>query len=684
MKRWPLHRAYFWERAPFFRLLLPLAAGIVAYPFLTIASYVALISLAVLFVLFGIATWRRQKAFSFITSQLCIAFIGCLLCYSNDIRNDKHWFGHKINTADFFEARVTETPAEKESTYKLRVSTISTMEPGQISPASGEGFVYVLKEDKPLPFAKGDTILLANKWKPIQNAGNPFEFNYAGYCARNNLYYQLLLPAKDIVSYAKGNAVVASLTERCHDWCMRQLARYIKDKQATGLIQAMLIGDEVNLDNETRQAFADTGIVHIIAISGGNVAIFFIVIGWLLWWLRHKKYQWLKYFIALPLVWFYIMMAGAPPSAVRAAIMFSLLAIGIMFQKNNNSLNTLFATAFILLCAQPMWLYSIGFQLSFIAVLSLIIFYGPIYKLYGAGNKLTKVLWQTIAASLAAEILVAPLVVYYFHLLPLLFIVANVAAYFFMGLVLILGIAVIACSFIPVLAQLLGMACVWLVGTFNTIVHWLQQCNPESFYYLQIDNAELFLIYVIIASLALWLLNKQMNGLAISLFSACLLLFLFCSDEYTALHQLKLVVYNTDKSMHAELLEGKKYTVLATDTSAKQMQKIVYATKSAHTGWHAWRQNELQDAPEILSIAGSNVLLYKDSVLPANMNMKADYILLCQPAKMDAEMLYNNFHPKCVVLPQVPEKQLEQWRMAAGKHSIAIHYLPEDGTFILE
>ena len=684
MKRWPLHKAYFWERAPFFRLLLPLIAGIIAYPILYVSLYFIIALLALSLLLFGIGLRQKKATVSFIASQALIFLIAWLLCYSNDIRNNKQWFGNKINTTDFFALRITEAPLEKEHSYKLRVRTINAMEQNRLSPVTGDGFLYVLKEDDPLPYGKGDTILVPNKWKTITNAGNPFEFDYAAYCGQNNLYYQLLLPVKDIVHYSKATEGDRTFTEHAHDWCMHQLAAYIKDKQALGLIQAMLIGDEVNLDNETRQSFAETGIVHIIAISGGNVLVFFAAINLLLFWLKHKKHRWIKYLIALPLVWFYVIMAGAPPSAIRAAIMFSLLAIGIIFQKSNNSLNLLFATAFVLLCAQPMWLYSIGFRLSFVAVLSLVIFYNPVYKLYGAGNWFTKAVWQTVAASIAAELLVAPLVIYYFHLFPLMFIVANVLAYVFMGIVLYLGMAVVLLSFIPALAKLLGVLCVWLVAVFNIIVHWLQGLNPRSFYFLQIDAAELLLIYVIIAGIALWFVRKQKPALFTGLSAACLLLILLCSDEYSAVHQRRLIVYNTGKTLYAELIAGKGYEILYTDTAAAQQQKIGYATKPAHTGWHAWRQKITVSPPELLSIGHNTVLLYKDSVFHPYTNMKVDYIILCHPGQADAELIYNSFHPGCIVLPAVNARQLENWKLACSKLPLVLHSLPLNGALVLD
>lgn len=681
MKRWPLHNPYFWESAPFFRLLLPLIAGIVSYSFLQVPLYSVVVVLAIVFVVFLVFLRSKKSVLSFFASQATLFLIAWLLCFSNDIRNDKHWFGLKLNTADAYEARITESLTEKERSYKMPVTLLATLEPGHLSSATGDGFVYLLKDGKAANFQKGDIILLPNRWKPIKNAGNPFEFDYAVYCAQNNLYYQQNVSAKDIVLFKAAATQSASFTSRCHDWCMQQLARYIDDKPTLGLIQAMLIGDEVNLDNETRQSFAETGIVHIIAISGGNVAIFFLAISLVLWWLKHKKHEWIKYFIALPLVWFYVLMAGAPPSAVRAAIMFSLLAIGIILQKNNNSLNTLFATAFVLLCAEPMWLYSIGFQLSFIAVLSLILFYAPLYKLYTPGNRIIKALWATIVASAAAEILTAPLVVYYFHLFPLMFLLANVVAYLFMGLVLYLGMAVLLFSFIPVVAGALGQLCIWLVSTFNVVVHWLQQLNPESFYYLQMDAVELILLYALIASVVIWLLREGKRAIFVGLVASCAFLFLLCDDQHNATQQHKLVVYNTGKHIHAELIAGKHYKLLYTDSSLKQ--KAEYFTKPAHTGWLAWQPAQAQLKADLYTIGGHSVLFYNDSLsYPAG--QRSDYIVICEAGAADPERLYTMLHPICLVLPQMPEAQLERWKAVASRLPIELHYLPDDGAFVLE
>ncbi len=689
MKRWPLHKAYFWERAPFFRLLLPLAVGIIAYPYLHLSLSLSLLLPVACFVVFVISSLKQQTSqtaqlITFVSLQLSMLFIALLLCYSYDIRNDANWFGNKINTADFFEVRISEVPLAKEHSYKLRVSAINTSEPGKLSAAAGDGFVYVNKGAGPFPIQKDDTLLIPNKWARIKNPGNPFEFDYANFCAQNNIYYQAYIPLKDIVLYHKGTGRETGFTERCHDQCQKVLNTYIHDKQTLGILEAMLTGDNVNLDNDTRQAFAATGIVHIVAISGTHIGVLLLMVSWLLWWIRHKKYRWVKYLVALPLIWFYVLMAGAPPSALRAAVMFSILAVGLALQRSNSSLNTLFASAFILLCAQPGWLYAAGFQLSFVAVLSLILFYSSVYKWYAPTSRFSKLLWQTIAASIAAEILVAPLVIYYFHTFPVSFIVANVLAALFMALVLGAGIALVLLSFLPAIAQGLGIVCTGLVHVFNSIVHWLQQFNPASFYHLQLDVFELLILYLFITGMALFLLNKQKTGLFTGLAAACLLTALLCRDEYTALRQRKLIVYNTGKSVHAELIQGKRYTVLCTDTSARQQERINYITAATHTGYHAWRQLSTTRPTEIVQVGKNTVLLYKDSVMHTYTGIHADYLVLCRPVWPDVPLLYNSFSPKCIVLPQVNEAMAGRWKVACSKLPIRLHYLPEDGPLVLE
>ena len=690
MNRWPLNKAYTWESAPFLRLLLPLAVGIMVYDnFPEWNLFNALIVVVLSFAVLAFMARRKAnkgKVILFVAVNCLLACGGHCIAWLNDSGRQPSFYErhcYKDNTTCL--ARITAEPADKEHSWKIPVAIIRTIDKDTIPYTKGAGILYIYKDELPMLYHCGDTILLPGKWEQVENAGNPHEFDHARYLRRNNICYQQFCAAKAVRLYAQHNTAEESYTERAHNWCMVQLDRYITDVPTKGLIQAMLLGNEVNLDNDTRQSFSDTGIVHIIAISGGNIMMFFAVIVFLLRWIKNKKYNWIAYVIALPLIWFYVVMAGASPSAIRAAIMFSLLAVGILFSKNNNSLNQLFATAFILLCAQPMWLYSLGFQLSFVAVLSIIVFYAPVYKFIQPKQEVKMYKWlkwihhkvlETIAASLAAEILVAPLVVYYFHNFPVMFLVANVLAFVFMFIVLLLGMLIIGLSWLPAVATILGTINVWLVGCFNALLKWLQLFNPTAFHFLKLTLPQLVLLYMVIIGVSLLLLRKQKRGLFIALGSMCGLLLLMCTGKWYSLQQERFVVYNIGKTNHMELISGDHYSVLSQDTVVPS--KIRYATEPAHIQWRAWHRTE-DTRDSLLYVGGNSILILNEPV--SGGPFEVNYVVINYHADINIKQLHDVFPDAYLVIGNnYTRKEQLAIVKSAGDASVGLHVVGIDGA----
>ena len=686
MKRWPQYNAYFWETAPFFRALLPFATGIVCYdrqwlPAYSEPVYFAILTTALISTLIaGLskALTPALRGVYLLSISVFLFFAGYSVSWHNDIRNSSAWFGHQLEHTKTHLARVTGDPLEKEHSWKVPVSILATINDSSAMPAVGAALVYLYKDSAATLPHIGDTILLPNAWKPVRNAGNPFEFDYSEYCRRNNIVYQQFCSPAHITTYRKANISAFGLTQKAHTWCMQQLEHYMPDPKARGLMQAMLLGDEQNLDAGIRQSYSETGIVHIIAISGGNVEIFYIAISFLLFWLGNSKYKWVKYSIALPLVWFYVLMAGAPPSAIRAAVMFSLVAVGLAFQKNGDSLNQLLAAAFILLWAQPMWLFAVGFQLSFVAVLSLVLFYNAVAAWWRPNNILLKNFWSTIAASLAAEILVAPVVIYYFHTFPVLFLVANVAAFIFMFLALILGISIVVlAAFVPLAAGAAGSGATALINSFDRMVSAMQGFNPTSFRFLQLHTIELILLFLFIAGMATYLIRIRKAALFTGLGAACLLTILLCNDQYERLKQDRLVAYHTGTANHIELVCGSGYRVIYTDSVSNS--SIAYATTAAHTGWQAWQADTGRER-DIVFVSGKTILVL-DSIPNSNSPFPVDYVIVLN-AHNDPAKLQRVFSPRLMVMGNNFSKwEQEKWRYLCGKEQINLFNPAINGAF---
>jgi competence protein ComEC len=649
MKKWPLHNAWFWESAPFFRVLLPIVAGIAGYSvnhrflsFLWLVA-IAIVGFAGLILLTLGKTRDYTNALSFISFNVAMVAGMLSLCWLNDAHNNVNHIG--TDTTGYTLVRVTSPIVVKEKTTRLMVQALACVNNGKVSPATGNAYLYTYNSDH-VSADQGDTLLLPGHWQPITNRGNPFEYDYVAYSARNNFFYRQFLYADDVQLYGR-NTAVAGFIARCHNWCMQQLDSNIPDAEICGLMQAMLLGDEASLDDNLRQAWAQTGIMHYIAISGGNITIFFIIIAGLLAWLRHRKYLWVKYMVALPLVWLYVIIAGASPSAVRAGIMFTIVAMSLVLRQNNNNLNTLFAAAALLLIAQPMWLYTAGFQLSFIAILSLILFYGPVYSLYSPDRWFTRKLWQTIAGSIAVEILVAPLIIFYFYLFPLPFLISNLLGFLLMNAVLVLGITVIGFGWFPFLAKAAGWVIVWLTTAFNNIIFFLQRLNPTSFSYLYLTPVELICTYLIITSIALLVLRKQKAGLFAALINCCMLLFLLCTDQYTALHQQRFAAYNMGAVNQMEVTMGKRTLVANTDIHTLTTEKD-HTLKAPHATWHSWQSAPVVDGSDIFIVNGRSVLLLTQPVSTGR--FPVDYLVVnMPPGKVHPAILMQVFHPRTIV-----------------------------------
>ncbi len=702
MNRWPVHKAHFWETAPFFRLLLPLVFGIWGYyhtPLhLVPTGYPAIVALVSVVALLIVVVSKRSNPITSILTYLVFISVGMALSGFNDVCTNKDWFGNSIDESKTYVARITAIPSEKEKSWKIPVEIVDAVGEEGVRQVTGRAFVYLQKSEVPMLLHKYDTILLPGNWQPITDAGNPFEFSYSTYCAVNNIFHYQWCYDDEVRLFGACNPESLPATDRVNLWCMRQLHRYLHGHQAMGLLQAMLLGDEVNLDKEMRQSYAKTGIVHIIAISGGNVAMLFVVILCLLRWLKHKKYAWVKYLVAIPFVWFYVIMAGEQPSAVRAAVMFSILAGGYLLSKSHNSLNQLFATAFLLLVARPAWLFSLGFQLSFVAVLSIIVFYRPVDNLLtgywrsclsGATQSKLKTLlyravsglWSVVAMSIAAEILIAPIVIYYFHSFPVMFIVANVAAYLFMGVILLAGILLVATSGVPVIAGGIASVTIWMVDRFGEIVVALQNIGPPSLDRLRLTTFELMITYVVIAGLGVLLLRKRKAGLAVSMSAACLLLCSFCVDEWVRLHRHVLVVYNAANVSHVELIKGRSYAVLHTDTSFQS--NIAYATQPAHIGWGVSPQVQLPAQRDVVSIGGKELLLL-NSDSTAIPRQHYDIVVLNYPAINDLDSVLVIANPELVVAGSCYNRQeLMQVATACKKAGVSMYPVSDSGAFVL-
>ena len=691
MQEWKKSKVFFWEEAPFFRLLMPLIVAIVCFeikwlPFVLENVLLAVLSFCFLSLFITVFIKQRTttlKIFQSFNVQVVVFLLGWLVCVKSNMTNSLFCCGKIKDSSTVFVGRILDKPLHREKTWKLKLEIEKAITTNHSVATKGKAFVYVYNDSLLFELHQGDNVMLPNQWAKIKNAGNPFEFDFARFCRWNGILLQEFISRNEI-KFLHAAHKEFTVIQPTHDWAMIALANYIKDSSTLGLMQAMLLGDEVNFDSGLRQSYSDTGIIHIVAISGSHVMVFFWFISVLLFWIKNKRYEVVKYLIAVPLVCFYVAVAGAPTSAVRAAVMFSFLALGMIVQKNKQPLNQLLATGFFMLLYEPMWLFAVGFQLSFIAVLSLVLFYQPVLNWGTHSSKIVRALWSAMAASIAAEILVAPLVIFYYHILPTMFLFANLFAYLFMGIVLILGLVLVIVSKIGFFAKILATVITFIVVVFNWLVQWFQSLNPDFLRHLYLSLTEVALLYIVIACFAVFIMKKQGKALLLGELSFLILLLFFLQDGWKAMHQEKLIVYNAGKKNYTELIIGKKYFPLFQDTSLNVDKD--FATKEAHVVFQAWEKGSVLKE-NIVSLNGKKFLFLNESLNLDTLHQFAmDYVVLNYPVKkFNADLIKKVFGYKKLIITGNQKRYLvQQWKDSCKHQTIPAHFVMLDGAFIFE
>ncbi len=562
--------AHFWKKAPFVKLLLAFIAGILLqwhrqpvekYWWLCFAF-----GAAIIVCFFFIPFFSRYKLS--VVAGLGVAFVfaatGGLLARYKDIRKDTAWLGHYYRPGDGLVVSLAEPPVEKTKSFKADAKLLYILRNGNRIPIKGRIIVYFRKDSatqiNALP-EYGSLIVFKKAVQEIRNAGNPGGFDYKRYSLFKGITHQVFLkqdefeiiPGKKTYLFS---IAIFSIRERV----LNILRKNIPGQRELGLAEALLIGYKDDLEQSLVQSYTNTGVVHIIAISGLHIGLIYWLLSVMLKPLgRTRKTIWLRPLLIIAGLWGFSLLAGAQPSVLRSALMFSFIVMGETFHRKTSVYNTMAVSAFLLLCINPYWLWDVGFQLSYAAVLSIIIFMRPIYNWFYVKNKVLDFIWKLNAVTLAAQVLTLPLSIYHFHQFPSLFIISNFLAVPFSSAILFAEIILCAFSFIPWMAALLGKGIYWCIRLMNTWVERVEQIPGSLWDGMYITLLQTVLLYLFVAGISFWLMEKSKKGLLAGLLFGLCFVVLRSVSFIESTRQQKLIVYNVPQKTAVDFISGRRY-----------------------------------------------------------------------------------------------------------------------------
>ncbi len=524
-------RNHIWKQAPFLRLLFPLITGILIENYFKVPIgfgtpvYLGSVSLFVfcISICHSIAKPCRKVWIAGLVIQFTLMSTGCMLMHLHrDIQIGDAPFIVKKHPHYYLLLLDTDLLLKKES-YKCS-AVINMMIENQMGYYEKEKIlVYFNKKSKAVQLTRGSRILIQKPVHPIENF-NLSEFDYKKYCHSKHIYAQVFLNENDftIIPIENENRIYSGL-DSLRKRLINTIKYHIPNKSEYGLLEALLVGYTDDLDRGILASYADSGVIHIIAISGLHLALICHFLQLFLQGAGRKKSgKWIKLTILITCLWGYSMLSGASPSVIRAAAMFSLVLFAKNIFRENTLNNMLAASAFLLICFDPYWIWDTGFQLSYAAVLSLGLFAMPLRNLLLVQNKILAAIWNAASVSISAQILTTPLSIYYFHRFPSYFLVANLVAVPVSSVILAGGILLCLSSPIHLAARLLGSIVALLIHILNEFIRSISRLPGAVIGKLDFSLAQLILIYIVLFCFYWFWLVQDKRWLFAGLVTICI------------------------------------------------------------------------------------------------------------------------------------------------------------------
>uniref|UniRef100_A0AB33J5J9 ComEC family competence protein n=1 Tax=Prevotella sp. GTC17254 TaxID=3236794 RepID=A0AB33J5J9_9BACT len=283
-------------------------------------------------------------------------------------------------------------------------------------------------------------------------------------------------------------------------WRQLLTARYAAsgmEQDALAVVAAMTLGDKSMLSRQLKDDYSVAGTSHILALSGLHLSIIFMVLTLLF------GRSLIGRLSALVAIWMYAMLVGLPPSVVRAATMMTLYSLATLLHRSHISLNTLALAAIIMLAANPLCLWDVGFQLSFCAVAAILCLYRPLSDWLNPTNAVLRWTWTMTCTSVAAQIGTAPLVAYYFGRFSCYFLLTNLVVIPCAMLLLYMACLLLLMGWLPICAQVLGWAVGIVAGLMNSVVSSIARWPGASIEPVYIGGVRLLLLYIVIVCVCL-------------------------------------------------------------------------------------------------------------------------------------------------------------------------------------
>ncbi len=570
---------------PFVRFVLFLILGITTQIKLSvnfdILLYVCLISIPVWFFLQKlIQESYKNRYINGVIAFIIIFIFGAAITSFNTAKELKFKNEKVIATAI-----INEQIEEKEKTFKT-VLKLQKHSNDSTNIKDNSLVIVYFEKDSIVPTLKyGDEIIFKSRISEISKPGNPNEFNYRNYLFRKGIVGQVYLKSGSwkITNNDKGK-LLYNLAYSMRQSLLDIYRNHSIKGEEFAVLSALTLGYKDELKQETKQAFVTSGAMHVLAVSGLHVGIIYGVLSFIFAFLNKFKYRKFNYgkilkaIIIIVFLCFFAMISGLSPSVCRAVIMFIFIIIASLLNRPNNIYNSLSASAFILLIYNPFYITEVGFQLSYLAVFSIVYFQPKLVNLIKIKNKYLNMAWALTCVAFAAQIGTAPIAIYYFNVFPVWFFLSNIFVIVLATFIFYFAAGLFVVSAFSSISHYIALVLNYLVKALNYSVKSIQKLPFSIIENIYLSVYELFLVYLFIITVSVFIVYKRVKFLHLSLTLISIFIIITCINTYESSTRKGFYIYNVNNETVLNFITANQNCILA-DSSVLQNNKLKYSAQ---------------------------------------------------------------------------------------------------------
>lgn len=565
-----------WFKYPFVRLLLPFASGIALVFSIGYSGFtknVVAVLLIMLCILLLLATIFSLKFRSYVhrwvfalTINAFFFLLGTLLVVVND---------YKIKVSDvsniecrpkYYVARLYECPVVKENSVKVILELIGIEDTtNHFHDLNTKIVSYFEKDEKSLSLKYGNCIVFSANPVEIEKPPNPEQFDYKDYMYKKGIAFQVYLKSDAWCSldYNKSNFLY-SFSYEVRDFLLKTMLRLGVAENEYAVASAILLGYDDSLPLELRQKYVAAGAMHILCVSGLHVGVVFMVFSYILVFLSDRKriQSVIKQLLLLLLVWFYAFLAGLAPSILRSTIMISFVIIGNIINRKGVLLNSLAASAFILLCVESSNLFDIGFQLSYVAVIGIVVLQKPISRMFYSKYEIVNKIWEMTSVTIAAQIATTPFSIYYFHQFPIYFWLSNLFMTPISSIVIVGGMIMLLISFVPYVNTFVAWIVSKMIFVMNYGVSWIESLPYSIIKGIYINELQFAILLVILLVLLLMIGLKNKRFVILMMSLSALFLLINVNNVMKNNRRSGIIFYSLNNMTAVDFISGREHLIM--------------------------------------------------------------------------------------------------------------------------